>query len=112
MNVSSPAYFRSRTQRAGKGAFLKRTPQLAVAVGSAFAAVVALTSAGIASAAPPPSVPASPMAMAAQSADAFVSAKPSALLAGADERFVQRGVTSSAGLQFVSYDRTFHGLPV
>ncbi|MFL6143703.1 MAG: M4 family metallopeptidase [Labedaea sp.] len=91
---------------------MKRTPQLVLAIGSACAAVVTVVSAGSASAAPPPSTPLSPQSAAAQSAAGLVAAQPAALKAGADERFVQRGVTSSSGLQFVSYDRSFKGLPV
>jgi Zn-dependent metalloprotease len=50
--------------------------------------------------------------MATRSAEAFVAAKPAVLRASAGEQFVQRGLTSAAGLQYVSYDRTFQGLPV
>jgi Zn-dependent metalloprotease len=87
---------------------VKRTLHLAVALGGVSAAVLALATP--ASAAPPPTL--STQAMAVQSADAFVAAQPSALFATAGEQFVQHGVTSSAGLQFVSYERTFHNLPV
>jgi Zn-dependent metalloprotease len=90
---------------------LKRTPQLALAVGSVCAAVIALASS--ANAAPQQSSTAmSPQAMAAQSAASLVAAKPAALMSGANEQFIQRGVYSSSGLQYVSYDRTFQGLPV
>jgi Zn-dependent metalloprotease len=91
---------------------LKRIPQLALAIGTACATAVTMVSAGTASAAPPPSAPLSPQSAAVVSAAGFVAAKPAALKAGADEQFVQRGVVSSAGLQFVSYDRSFKGLPV
>jgi Zn-dependent metalloprotease len=52
------------------------------------------------------------MAAASQSAASFVAAKPAALKASAQDQFVQRGVISSAGLQYVSYDRTYNGMPV
>jgi Zn-dependent metalloprotease len=72
------------------------------------AAVLALASP--ASAQQPVSVDA--IAAAMQSADALVSARPAALFASADEQFVKMGVTSSSGLQYVSYERTYQGLPV
>src|SRR2546430_11179332 len=105
-----PCMFPAPTRSAGKGASVKRTLRLTVAVGGVFAAVAAL--AIPASAAPPPSPSPGVQAMAARSADALVAAKPSALFASAGDQFVQRGVTSSAGLQYVSYERTFQGLPV
>jgi Zn-dependent metalloprotease len=91
---------------------LKRTPQLTLAIGSVCAAVVALAS--TATAAPPPSSGAtlSAQALAAQSAAGFVSARPAALMTSSDEQFVQRGVYGASGLQYVSYDRTYQGLPV
>jgi len=90
---------------------VKRTSQLALAASSVCAAVLALT--GTAVAAPQASMAApSLQAVAAQSAAGFVAAKPSALMASAGEQFVQQGVVSSSGMQFVSYERTFQGLPV
>ena len=88
---------------------MKRTLHLTIAAGGVCAAVIALVQPASA-VAPAPTL--SMSAMAAKSADAFVAAQPSALMASAGEQFVQRGVTGSAGLQFVSYERTFHGLPV
>src|SRR2546430_6757288 len=105
-----PACFRSPSQGPGKEHSVKRSSQLAIAAGSVCAAVLALTS--TAAAAPPPSAAPSLQAMAATSAARFVAAKPSALLASAGEQFAQQGVVSSSGLQFVSYERTFQGLPV
>src|SRR5262245_55269903 len=107
---SSPACFRRATRPPGKEHSVKRTVHLTIAAGGVCAAVLAL--AAPATAAPQASPSLSASALAAQSADAFVAAQPSALFASAGEQFVQRGVTSSAGLQFVSYDRTFRNLPV
>jgi zinc metalloprotease ZmpA len=89
---------------------VKRTLRLMIAAGGTCAAVMAL--AGPATAAPSPSPSPDSAAMAAQSAAAFVAAKPSALLASADEQFVQKGMQSSSGLQYVSYERTYRNLPV
>ena len=51
--------------------------------------------------------------MAADAATSLVAAKPEALHAGADDAFVQRGVISSTnGLKYVPYDRTYKGMPV
>ncbi|WP_018682932.1 M4 family metallopeptidase [Actinokineospora enzanensis] len=47
-----------------------------------------------------------------QAASALVATRPAALHASADDAFVQRGVYGSAGTQYVSYDRTYKGLPV
>jgi hypothetical protein len=88
---------------------VSRKFQLALAVGTACVAAAAL--AVPAGAAPPPSAP-DALAAASQSAASFVAAKPAVLKASADEQFVQQGVVSSAGLQYVSYERTFHGMPV
>jgi len=78
-----------------------------VAVGSGFAMVMALAM---------PATAASPglsaQAMATRAADALVAANPSALYASAGEQFVQKSLASSAGLQYVSYERTYQGLPV
>jgi Zn-dependent metalloprotease len=54
----------------------------------------------------------SAQAIATQAADSFVAARPAALLAGAGEQFVQLGTINSDGLQYVSYARTYQGLPV
>jgi len=59
-----------------------------------------------------PSTAMSAQAIAIQAADSFVAAKPAALLASAGEQFVQLGTTNSEGLQYVSYARTYQGLPV
>jgi Zn-dependent metalloprotease len=88
---------------------VSRKLQLALAVGTACVAAAAL--AVPAGAAPPPSAP-DAVAAASQSAASFVAAKPAVLKASANEQFVQQGVMSSAGLQYVSYERTFQGMPV
>ncbi|GLZ39346.1 M4 family metallopeptidase [Actinokineospora sp. NBRC 105648] len=49
---------------------------------------------------------------AVQAATALVNSRPAALHASADDAFVQRNVYSYAGSQYVSYDRTYKGLPV
>jgi Zn-dependent metalloprotease len=49
---------------------------------------------------------------AAKSAETFVAGRPQAVHPSADEKFVQHSVISSAGLQYVPYDRTYKGLPV
>jgi zinc metalloprotease ZmpA len=51
--------------------------------------------------------------MAVDAASNLVDAKPSALHAGSDDAFVQRDVISSSnGLKYVTYDRTYKGMPV
>jgi len=78
-----------------------------LATGSIFAAVIALAM---------PATAATPtlgaQELAARGANAFVTSNPSVLMAGPDEQFVQQGLTRSAGLEYVAYQRTFRGLPV
>jgi zinc metalloprotease ZmpA len=100
--------FPAHTQGLGKEHSLNRTPRLAIAAGTVCAAVMALTS--TAAAAPPPGP--SAQALAAQSAASFVSASPSTVFASAGEQFIQQSVNSSDGLQYVSFERTYQGLPV
>ncbi|WP_084557417.1 M4 family metallopeptidase [Hamadaea tsunoensis] len=50
--------------------------------------------------------------LAAQSASSLVAGRPSYLHAGSNDAFVQKQVLSSAGLQYVPFERTFKGLPV
>jgi len=59
-----------------------------------------------------PSSPEAIKALVSKSADAYVAGRPSILHASADEAFVQHSIVSSAGLQYVPYDRTYKGLPV
>ncbi|MBM7776128.1 Zn-dependent metalloprotease [Actinokineospora baliensis] len=49
---------------------------------------------------------------AAHAAAALVDSRPAALHASADDSFVQRKVYSAGSTQYVSYDRTYKGLPV
>jgi zinc metalloprotease ZmpA len=51
-------------------------------------------------------------AMAAQATSSLVASRPAYLHASASERFVQGGVISSAGMQYVPYQRTYAGLRV
>jgi Zn-dependent metalloprotease len=89
-----------------------RSP-LIVAIGTA-AAVTAAMTAGPANAAKPLAAPVTPSAasLAGSSAASLVASRPAYLHAGAHDGFVQRQVISSNGLQYVSYDRTYKGLPV
>jgi zinc metalloprotease ZmpA len=75
---------------------------------SASIAAVALP----AQAQPPSDVAQSPQAMAANAATDLVASRPAALHASASDSFAQQKVYSSHGLQYVSYDRTYKGLPV
>ncbi|HEU4346558.1 MAG TPA: M4 family metallopeptidase [Actinoplanes sp.] len=65
-----------------------------------------------AGAAPTPASPDSAQVLAAQKAAQVVAGRPAYLNASAGEQFLQRGVTSSGSTQYVSYDRTYAGLPV
>ncbi|MBO2454220.1 M4 family metallopeptidase [Actinomadura barringtoniae] len=63
----------------------------------------------------PPPAPPKPDAkkVAATAADQFVAAKPKTVHKAPEEKIVRRGVVSGqGGLQYVSYDRTYDGLPV
>jgi len=86
-----------------------------VAFGTATAVAAAMT-AGPAGAQPvqPLAKPAVPAArtLAAEKAASLVAARPAYLHASANDAFVQRPVVSSAGLQYVPYDRMYKGLPV
>src|SRR5262249_4787324 len=61
---------------------------------------------------PSPSGTGALQAQAARSADAFVAGRPAVLHPSADGAFVQHEAVSSAGLQYVPYDRTYRGLRV
>jgi Zn-dependent metalloprotease len=93
---------------------LKLTPRLVALSGAAAAGLIAAGTAAAVQAAPPSPIPnpAQARALAAQSASALVASRPSYLHAGSDEAFVQRQVISSEGTQYVSYERTYKGLPV
>ncbi len=51
-------------------------------------------------------------ARARESAKAFVAARPAELRAGRRDGFVAQAALSSAGVQYVPYERTYRGLPV
>jgi zinc metalloprotease ZmpA len=83
----------------------------------AAAIAAGLTTLGVAAvvqASPPAPSPtgAEARAQAATSADAFTASRPQVLHPSGDEKFVQHSVISSAGLQYVPYDRTYKGLRV
>jgi zinc metalloprotease ZmpA len=93
---------------------LKRNPRVATAAG---ALAIGLVTAGAVAAVSSPSLaaPSSPeaiKALAVKAADNYVASRPGALHASADEAFQQQSVTSSAGLQYVNYQRTYKGLHV
>ncbi|WP_109507486.1 M28 family peptidase [Nocardioides speluncae] len=74
--------------------------------------VVGLTSSSSSSAGQPTQPP-DPATAAAKSADRLVAADPAVLRAGPHDRFVRQQVTSTPwDLQYVSYERTYRGLPV
>jgi zinc metalloprotease ZmpA len=78
--------------------------------GMVVAATTALT---VTSAAPAaPTTPQAAGALAAKNAESIVASRPAYLHSSAEEAFVQRPVVSSDGLQYVSYERTYRGLPV
>ena len=88
-----------------------------LAAGGALAAGLVVVGAAVAMPASQasPSTPNSPeavRALAAQSAANLVAGHPAALRASAQDKFVQHGVVSSQGTQYVAYDRTFKDLPV
>src|SRR5436190_11820423 len=64
------------------------------------------------SAAPVPAGPATAQSLAAQNSDALVAGRPAFLHASANETFARDNVVSSGGAQYVSYQRTYSGIPV
>jgi Zn-dependent metalloprotease len=79
------------------------------------ALVAAITTTTVAQAQPPTAslTPLTAEAMAANAAQSLVASRPAALHASADDVFVQHNVISSTnGLKYVPYDRTYKGLPV
>jgi Zn-dependent metalloprotease len=80
---------------------------LAVAAGTA-AVVAVATATGPAAAQPSGDT----VARAAAAADSLVALRPSALHAGSAESFQRRQITSSGGVSYVAYDRTYRGLRV
>ncbi|KKK04243.1 M4 family metallopeptidase [Micromonospora sp. HK10] len=93
---------------------MKLSPRLVALSGAAAAGLVAAGTAVAVQAAPPSPAPdaAQARANAAKSASALVANRPAYLHASADEAFVQRPVITSAGTQYVPYERTYKGLPV
>ncbi len=84
-----------------------------VALASALAAGLVVAGATAAAhASPTPPSPDAVRAEAAGKAASFVSGRPAALHATADDAFVQRTAVTSAGLNYVPYERTYKGLPV
>ncbi|WP_067475151.1 M4 family metallopeptidase [Actinomadura hibisca] len=89
-----------------------RSPSLGAA--AIAAGLVLATAAPVAARPSAPAAPApDPRAVAAASADRLVVAKPAVFRKAAEEKVVRTGVVSGAGgLQYVSYERTYDGLPV
>ncbi|MCP2246422.1 M4 family metallopeptidase [Lentzea aerocolonigenes] len=87
----------------------RRTFVLAAA-GTLVAAVLTQTGAQTAAAQPPAQTA---EAMAVDAAASLVDSRPSQLHAGANDTFVRRGVISSTnGLKYIPYERTYKGIPV
>jgi Zn-dependent metalloprotease len=81
--------------------------------GALAAGLITVGAAAVVQASPPPSPDAATIrTRAAQSADAFIASRPSVVHPSADEAFVQHPVISSAGMQYIPYDRTYKGLRV
>ncbi|QUQ65182.1 M4 family metallopeptidase [Kutzneria sp. CA-103260] len=77
--------------------------------------VAAVTTSTAAQAQPTPNTtsPLTAEAMAANAAQSLVASRPAVLHASADDAFVQHSVISSTnGMKYVPYDRTYKGLPV
>src|SRR5690349_5496843 len=90
---------------------MKRRTSLIIAL----AAGTAAASAVVVATGPPTAQPADPAAsakLAATKAEALVASRPSVLRASRHDTFQQRKVISSAGLQYVPYDRMYKGLRV
>ena len=86
-----------------------------VKVGVALAAgLVTIGFAAVVQASPPHPTPGASGSreLAIKAAGDFVASRPAALRASADDAFVQRSAITSAGLQYVPYERTYKGLPV
>jgi Zn-dependent metalloprotease len=83
------------------------------AVGASLAvAVMALAGAPAMAVSPASAAPVSPREMAANNAQQLISSRPSFLHASANDQFAAMPVQSSAGLNYVPYERTYRGLPV
>ena len=84
------------------------------ALASAFAAGLVFAGAAVAvqAASPAPLTASAIRANAANAAASFVANRPGVLMASTGDAYVAHPVISSAGLQYIPYDRTFKGLPV
>ena len=93
---------------------MKLSSRLAALSGAAAAGLIAAGTAVAVQAAPSTPTPdaAQSRTLAVNTASALVASRPQFLHASADEAFVQHPVISSGGMQYVSYDRTYKGLPV
>lgn len=89
----------------------RRSVTAAALLGMSALVVTGIAATGPATAAPTPT--ASPSALAAQSAASLIASKAAALYISKDDAFIAHKVISTPdGLQYVSYDRTYKGLPV
>jgi zinc metalloprotease ZmpA len=94
---------------------LKFALRSVTAAGALAVGLVTAGTAAVVQAAPPSpgsGDPAAARAKAAASADQFIAGRPAILHTGSDEAFVRQPVISSAGMQYIPYDRTYKGLPV
>ncbi|MEV4136273.1 M4 family metallopeptidase [Dactylosporangium sp. NPDC049742] len=95
---------------------MKLSPRFATAAG---VLAVGLVTAGTAAAVQAsPALPSAPTgveaanAVAAKSAETFVSSRPSVLQPSSDDAYVQKSVTASGSAKYIAYERTYKGLPV
>src|SRR3989442_13253750 len=102
------AGFRARPARGDQSMSWRRAVVL-VAAGALVTASLARTAA---QAQPPSDVALTPQAMAANAATDLVASRPAALHATANDSFVQQKVSTSHGLQYVPYERSYKGMPV
>jgi Zn-dependent metalloprotease len=94
---------------------LKFSRRSAVVAGALAVGLITLSTAAAVQAAPTLPSPSGTEALEAQAvhaADAFIASRPSVVHPSVDDAFVQHQVISSAGLQYVPYDRTYKGLRV
>jgi Zn-dependent metalloprotease len=88
------------------------TRRRVVVLAAAGALIAAAVAAQTAQAQPTSSTTQDARSLAASAADALVASHAAALHASANDSFTSHGVTSFRDLQYVSYDRTYKGLPV
>ncbi|MBB5897345.1 M4 family metallopeptidase [Kutzneria kofuensis] len=90
-----------------------RRSTVVVAAGLLVAAVTTSTAAQAQPTTAPTATPLTAEAMATTAAQSLVASRPAALHASSDDAFVQHNVISSTnGLKYVPYERTYKGLPV